>query len=254
MLSIDFRSDSSTFADAEALYLEVRRAEGRVLSPEALRRLPIVAADDPHAREWRIREATTDRLIRYLRSRQPRPHILDLGCGPGWMTARLVRELEATAVGIDCNRSELERGAEAFGSIEGLQLVFGDIFEPVVDQASFDKIVVSAALQYFPDPQILLRRLLELLKPGGEILVADTPLYRREEIPAAAERTLNYYTELGFPQMTAHYHHHAFDDLAAFSPELIYDPRALLSRIGRSVFHRPLSPFPILRISRLENP
>jgi len=170
------------------------------------------------------------------------------------MTARFVNELEATAVGIDCNQSELERGAEAFGSIEGLQLVFGDIFEPILDPTSFVVIIISATLQYFPDPEELLVRLLELLKPDGEILIADTPLYLREEIPAAAERTLNYYTELGFPQMADHYHHHALDDLAAFSPEMIYDPRAMLSRIGRSVFRRPLSPFPILRISKPESP
>jgi len=254
MPSVDFRSDPSTFTDAEALYLEVRNAEGRVLSPEALRKLPAVAADDPHAREWQIRAATTDRLIRYLRGGKPHPHILDLGCGPGWMTARLVRELEATAVGIDCNRSELERGAEAFGSLKGLQLIYGNIFEPVVDPASFDAIIVAAALQYFSDPQALLTRLLELLKPSGEILIADTPLYRPEEIPAAAERSLTYYTELGFPQMADHYHHHAVKDLAAFSPDILYDPGTMLSRIGRSVFRRPLSPFPILRISRPESP
>ncbi|MCK5379215.1 MAG: class I SAM-dependent methyltransferase [Acidobacteria bacterium] len=254
MLSVDYRCDPSSFADAEAVYLEVRRAEGRVLSPEALRELPLVAAGDPHVREWRIRAATTDRLIGFLRGHRPHPHILDLGCGPGWMTAILARELEATAIGIDCNRSELERGAEAFGTVEGLELVYGDIFEPVVDPASFDIIIVAAALQYFPDPHALLIRLLDLLKPGGEILVADTPLYRREEIPAAAERTRAYYTELGFPRMAEHYHHHALDDLAAFSPGIIYDPRSMLSRIGRTVFRRPLSPFPILRISRPEKP
>ena len=168
MLTVDLRSDPTHFADSEALYLEVRRAEGRVLSPEALRKLPRVAADDPHAREWRIRAATTDRLIGFLRGRRPHPHILDLGCGPGWMTAILARELEATAVGIDCNRSELERGAEAFGTVEGLELVYGDIFEPVVDPASFDIIIVAAALQYFPDPQALVTRLQELLKHSQE--------------------------------------------------------------------------------------
>ena len=253
MPSVEFRSDPSSFADAEALYFEVRQAEGRLLSPEALLKLPLVASDDPHAREWQIRAATTDRLIVYLKGRKPHPHILDLGCGPGWMTARLVNELKATAVGIDCNRSELERGAEAFSSVEGLQLVYGDIFEPVMDPTSFEVIIVAAALQYFPDPQVLVKRLQELLKPGGEILIADTPLYSRQEIPAAAERTQIYYTELGFPQMAEHYHHHALDDLAAFSPEFLYDPGAMLSRIGRSVFRRPLSPFPILRISRPES-
>ena len=254
MLSVEFRSDPSAFADAEALYLEVRKAEGRVLSPEALRRLPSVAADDPHAREWQIRAATTDRLVDYLRGHRPHPHILDLGCGPGWMTARFVSELEATVVGVDCNRSELERGAKAFGAIEGLRLVYGDIFEPIVDPASFDSVIVAAALQYFPEPHALLIRLSELLKPAGEILIADTPLYRLQEIPAAAERTRIYYTELGFPQMADHYHHHALEDLAAFSPEIFYDPRAMVSRISRSVFRRPLSPFPVLRISRPESP
>ena len=111
MLKVILRSDPTPFADTEALYLEVRRAEGRVLSPEALQSLPRVAADDPNALEWRCRAATTDRLIRHLRKQTTYPHILDLGCGPGWMTALLARELGAAAVGIDCNRSELERGA-----------------------------------------------------------------------------------------------------------------------------------------------
>ncbi|MEN8164488.1 MAG: class I SAM-dependent methyltransferase [Acidobacteriota bacterium] len=252
MLKVDTRSDPTRFAEAEALYLEVRKAEGRVLSPEALRKLPRVAADDPHAREWRCRAATADRLIRHLRRRKPHPHILDLGCGPGWMTALLAGELEATAVGIDCNRSELERGAEAFGTVGGLQLVYGDIFEPVVEENSFDAVIVASVLQYFPDPQMLLKRLLDLVKPNGEVLIADTPFYRREAIPAAAERTRAYYSELGFPQMAEHYHHHSLEDIARFSPENLYDPNASLIRIARKVLRRPLSPFPILRLCKSE--
>ena len=135
-----------------------------------------------------------------------------------------------------------------------MELVYGDIFEPVVEEASYDAVIVASVLQYFPDPQILLNRLLDLLKPDAEILIADTPLYRSEEIPAATERTRVYYTELGFPQMAEHYHHHALADLAIFSPEILYDPWTMLARIGRNIFRRPLSPFPILRISRSENP
>lgn len=251
MLKVDFRSDRSRFAATEAVYLEVRKAEGRVLSPEALRALPEVSPNDPHSREWRIRTATADLLIRHLRRKNEPLHILDLGCGPGWMIARLVEGLGATGVGIDCNRSELERGAQAFADLEGLDLVYGDIFEPIVEESSFDAIVVASVLQYFSEPTALLERLRDLIKPGGEILIADTPFYRREEIPAAAERTRAYYTEIGFPQMAEHYHHHSLDDLARFSPDLLYDPNALFSRIGRTVFRRPFSPFPALTVGKV---
>lgn len=249
MQPIKFCSDPSTFATAEASYLAVRKAEGRVLTPEALRMLPRAPAGDPHVREWRIRAATTDRLIAHLRKHFHQPRILDLGCGPGWMIARIVTELDATAVGIDCNRSELERGAEAFSSVEGLELVYGDIFEPVVEVDSFDAVLVSAALQYFPDPRSLLNRLLQLLKTDGEILIADTALYSKDEVGKAAERSMRYYTELGFPEMADYYHHHTMDDLADFSPTTLYDPQALVSRIARRWLRRPLSPFPILAIS-----
>lgn len=250
MLEVDFRSSPSRFAETEALYLGVRKAEGRVLSIEALRALPKVASSDPHAREWQIRTSTADRLIQYLRRREEPLHILDLGCGPGWMTARLAGDLRATAVGIDCNRSELERGAEAFDGVEGLHLVYGDIFEPIFGDASFDVIVVASVLQYFSEPSVLMERLRDLLKPGGEILIADTPLYRREELPAAAARTKAYYTGIGFPQMAEHYHHHSLDDLAPFSPVVLYDPDSMFSLISRKIFRRPLSPFPALVIGK----
>lgn len=246
MLQVDFRSDRSRFADTENLYLEVRKAEGRVLSPEALQALPSVAPTDPHSREWQIRTATADRLIRHLRRRKEPLHILDLGCGPGWMIARMVRHLGATGVGIDCNQSELKRGAQAFASVQGLELVYGDIFEPLFKEASFNVIVVASVLQYFSEPSVLLERLRDLIKPAGEILIADTPFYRREEIPAAAERTRAYYNGIGFPQMAEHYHHHVLDDLAHFNPDFLYDPNALFSQISRTVFRRPLSPFPAL--------
>jgi ubiquinone/menaquinone biosynthesis C-methylase UbiE len=249
MPTVDYRSDPSAFAEAEALYLEVRTAEGRVLPVESIRRLPMPPPGDPHTDEWRIRAATADRIVHHLKRRQPGLSILDLGCGPGWMTALLAREMGITAVGVDCNRSELERGAKAFSDVPDLALVFGDIFKPIVDEHSFDAVIVAAALQYFSDARILVRRLIKLLKPGGEILIADTPLYQRKDIPAAIERTHNYYTRLGFPKMTGFYHHHALEDLAEFHPETLYDPGDFESKILRNLFRRPLSPFPLLSIS-----
>lgn len=254
MLEVDFRSKPSLFAEAEALYLGVRKAEGRVLSIEALQALPRVAPSDPHAREWQIRTSTADRLIRRLRRRENPPHILDLGCGPGWMIARLVTSLGATGVGVDCNRSELERGAQAFAAVQGLELVYGNIFESIVPDSAFDTIIVASVLQYFSDPSVLIERLQALIKPDGEILIADTPLYRRDEIPAAAERTRSYYTGIGFPQMAEHYHHHALAELAPFNPECLYDPRKLLNQIGRKLLRRPLSPFPVLKIGKAGRP
>ena len=111
---------------------------------------------------------------------------------------------------------------------------------------SFNVIIVASAIQYFADLPLLLRQLLALLQPGGELHVLDSPLYAAAEVAAARARSEAYYREMGVPEMTGFYHHHTYEEALALAPTFLYDPRSPLVAIKRRLGMAEL-PFPWLR-------
>lgn len=244
----ELRSDPAPFGEHEAAYLAARAREGRLLDVEQIRALPAPPTPES-AWEWRLRADSWLRFELLLGSR-PRPlRALDVGCGIGWMTARLAQHCP-NVLGIDVARPELERAAVAFGDRPGLSFAFADVFDPVFAEAPFDLIVLASSAQYFPDLGALLDRLLELLGRGGEVVLLDTPLYRENQLSAAREATRRYYARLEVPEMAARYHHHQWSALDGRAVELVYDPRRLVQRFARRVLRRAVSPFPIVTIRR----
>jgi SAM-dependent methyltransferase len=188
--------------------------------------------------------------------------ILDLGCGNGWLANHLALLAGVRVCGLDLNQRELTQAARVFvgadvGAVVGadyirdddtrLKFLYADIFTVDLPVHIFDLVVLASVVQYFPDLPALLRRLLPLLAPGGELHILDSPLYDPLEIRAAQERTRAYYAALGFPEMAADYHHHALSVLAPFRPTILYNPRALWNRAARK-FGAARSPFPWIRI------
>lgn len=230
---------------AESLYLAVRRAENRVYDDSEVERLPYLE-DHQHAAEWKLRARSFQRIHHYF-TQKGRGIVLDLGCGNGWFAGRLSDIAGLCVVGLDVNLTELEQAARLF-SQESVNFVYGDVFSLGLPPASFDLITLGASVQYFPDLDELLQRLLGLLVEGGEIHVFDSPLYAESEVEAARQRSLSYYTRLGFPQMADHYFHHGLNRLESYCPDFLYRPRkrGLWERLSgtRDV------PFPWIRIGK----
>lgn len=93
-------------------------------------------------------------------------YVVDLGCGPGALTATLLdRWPKATVEGVD---SSAEMLAQAQRHADPPQLTFhsGDIatWEP---QRPVDVLVANAALQWVPDHRSLIPLLASFLAPGG---------------------------------------------------------------------------------------
>lgn len=100
----------------------------------------------------------------------PIDRAVDLGCGPGELTAGLVRERAITrCVGIDNSPAML--AAAAAHVIEG-RLTFAerDIAEWTGDR-DHDLVVASASLHWLPDHPAVLARWTAALAPGGQLLV-----------------------------------------------------------------------------------
>ena len=98
-------------------------------------------------------------------------HVVDLGCGPGQLTASLAeRWPEAMVLGIDSS-ADMIRAAEAAGYGEGslrgrLSFAVGDVRDFKPDRP-VDVIVSNAVLQWVPEHLDLLPRWAGYLAPGG---------------------------------------------------------------------------------------
>lgn len=93
--------------------------------------------------------------------------VVDLGCGPGNLTATLAARWPGAAVeGLDSSAEMLAQSGQAAEATENLSFRLADIaaWTPAPDT---DVVVTNAALQWVPGHRELLPRWLEALRPGA---------------------------------------------------------------------------------------
>lgn len=93
-------------------------------------------------------------------------HVIDLGCGPGNSTALLrSRWPAAHIIGVDSSSEMLDRARSDWPELEWVKADAAH-FRPDVP---VDLIFSNALLHWLKDHQSLVLRLMELLRPGGEL-------------------------------------------------------------------------------------
>lgn len=205
-------------------YLAVREKEQRILTDAEVRKLPNLARN-----EWQYRIKSTERFTNYIATKNNDLQILTIGCGNGWFTNKIAEvSSENEVIGLDVNREELEQAARIFRA-KNIRFVYADIFKASeMLEAQFDIITLNGAIQYFEDFDGLMELLKSFLKPKGEIHIIDSPFYKTAKIAAAQERTKEYYTTLGVPEMANHYYAHDenliqnFDTLYTYRRNIIH--------------------------------
>ena len=93
---------------------------------------------------------------------------VDLGCGPGELTALAAERFGASFVGIDNSASMLAKTAEH--ECDGVRFEHGDI-ATWTSTPVFDLVLANAALQWVPDHRRVLARWAAALAPGGQLAV-----------------------------------------------------------------------------------
>jgi len=223
--------------DFEDLYLAVRMRENRLYSDEELLHLPDIDPGHINAEEWKIRKRSADRLISYLRKKHRSLRILEVGCGNGWLSAKMADIPGSYVTGLDINQTEIAQANRVFVK-DNLEFMYDLFNEDTFEDEKFDVIVFAASLQYFQSAKKTLELALSLLQDRGEVHVVDTYFYKTEELAKANERSRSYYNALGFPQMADHYFHHAMDDLAGLKHHILLNPESMLSLLAkRGPFH-----------------
>jgi SAM-dependent methyltransferase len=173
-------------------YASHRAAEGRTYSDDELLRLPYLC-EGPLARQWAVRARSFDvfmtRVLRPLAERRGRPlTLLDLGAGNGWLSYHAAMDGHR-AIALDIRDDTVDGlGAAEFflrrtrGRMERLVASFAEI--PLGD-ATVDLAVFNASLHYALDLATCLREAMRVVRPGGQIVILDTPFYRHERDGAA---------------------------------------------------------------------
>jgi 2-polyprenyl-3-methyl-5-hydroxy-6-metoxy-1,4-benzoquinol methylase len=131
-----------------------------------------------------------------------RPRVLDVGCGDGWLAARIAAA-GAEVAGVDPSQVALERARAAHPALE-LRALGPDGRLPF-DDSVFDVAVCVHVLEHVADTQTLLSEIRRLLAPGGLLAVAVpwhgrlanvlTALFSFEHHHDPLEPVLRFYTK-----------------------------------------------------------
>ena len=89
--------------------------------------------------------------------------ILDVGCGPGYVSAAAA-ERDAAPTGLDFSNEMIAIAKRMFPKIEFRQ---GDAQNLPFDDASFDRVVANFALLHLANPERAMAEANRVLKPGG---------------------------------------------------------------------------------------
>ncbi len=104
--------------------------------------------------------------------------VLDYGCGTGTTACELASHVkEIQAIDISGRMIELSKEKAVSGGINNVNFVQADIFDEGYGKDSFDVILAFNMLHTVPDPQSVLQRIHELLKPDGSF-ISVTPCLR----------------------------------------------------------------------------
>jgi SAM-dependent methyltransferase len=123
---------------------------------------------------WRTAENSAAYLLPHLSSGSS---VLDVGCGPGTITADLatlvtpgrVTALERTGAALDLARAEIARRG-----LTTVDFAVGDVHALDYPDGTFDVVHAHQVLQHVADPVAALREMRRVTRPGGIVAVRDS--------------------------------------------------------------------------------
>lgn len=163
-----------------------RAAEGRDYWGEELLSLPYLRTGSL-ARQWTVRARTFDafleHVVRPMGRAAGRPlQILDLGAGNGWLSYRLSIEGHGcTAVDIRDDAIDGLGAAAGFLDLTSFERLVASFEGLPLCPDSADLAVFNASLHYSTDLEATIAEAVRVVRPGGRMVILDSPFYARSE-------------------------------------------------------------------------
>lgn len=120
---------------------------------------------------WRTAENSAGYLLPLL-EREMR--LLDVGCGPGSITADLASRLTGGHVtGVDASAEIIDQARGQYGDQDNLTFAQADVYGLEFADGTFDVVHAHQVLQHLSDPVRALVEMRRVLRPGGILAVRD---------------------------------------------------------------------------------
>ena len=123
--------------------------------------------------QWRTAQNSAGFLLSHL-NRGAR--LLDVGCGPGTISAdlaRLVAPGEVRGIDLSPDVIEIARSAHEDLGLDNLSFAVDDVYDLSSPAMSFDVVFAHQVLQHLSDPVAALREMHRVLRPDGVLAVRD---------------------------------------------------------------------------------
>ncbi len=187
-------------------YDRLRLCEGWACTqPEFYFQLPFQDCTGRHINEWQLRAKSFLQLQAWLKKEYGTRalRVLDAGAGSGWMSRLLAASHEVLATDVNAGAHGLNALAHAQRRFMAVQAELDHL--PLTSH-SFDLVIANASAHYANDVRVFFAQAARVLRPGGRLIVMDSPIYpNAEAVTAAQERTRAYYTKNGAPELAQTY-------------------------------------------------
>ena len=121
---------------------------------------------------WRTAENSAAYLLPHL---APTAHVLDVGCGPGTITADLATRVgHVTAVENAPEALDAARAEVAHQGLGNVTFAVEDVHTLGFPDDTFDVVHAHQVLQHVADPVRALREMARVCRPGGVVAVRDS--------------------------------------------------------------------------------
>jgi SAM-dependent methyltransferase len=120
---------------------------------------------------WRTAENSAAYLLPHL---APDAKVLDVGCGPGTITAGLADHVpQGHVTGVDAAQAVVEQARELAGDRANLDFATGDVYALDYPDGTFDVVFAHQILQHLSDPVRALREMGRVTRPGGLVAARE---------------------------------------------------------------------------------
>ena len=121
---------------------------------------------------WRTAENSAAYVLPHI---TPGARVLDVGCGPGTITADFARlaGADGEVLGMDAAPDVIAAARREHGAVSNLGFAVGDIAKPELPDSRYDVVHAHQVLQHLREPIAALRQMGRLTREGGVVAVRE---------------------------------------------------------------------------------
>lgn len=209
-------------------YFRSMKRKGNIYSDEEVATLPFIHTSHPCYNEWTTRRHSQKALLSYIKNKKTFSHILEVGCGNGWLSSRIAKEIDAEVTALDIDLCELEQAKRVFKKIPNLDFIHCNLGDERLKNEKFDLIFFANSLQYFPSIREIISIAVEHLTLQGEVHIMDSPFYLQHEITLAKE----YDKARKLSQIVDHHYYHTLIELENFQYKILHHPNSWKNKLS----------------------